>query len=311
MNKLGERINKYRTARGLSQLELSELLEVSRQSISKWETDAAVPELSKLVKMAEIFGITLDDLVLGKESESKEEEVITDIPEPTPEPAPLKEEKTFSKVKHGMGFMFLGVGILLGFLILILSGDIVGPIVCFLPFGVSAFFCLRQFRHAALWCAETWYVFIMGYFYFATGVDWDPHIMILIHLAELGLNLSTIMSFVFFFMLVGFVCLTVFAYRKDEIKLSRKKHIVFAVIAALALPLKSLASWLIYSFQINVLANGDTDYYLRVIYMNYRVLISIFEFLIDFAFIATFTACLVPTFYWVLGWFRRRKERSC
>lgn len=39
MNKLGERINKYRTARGLSQLELSELLEVSRQSISKWETE--------------------------------------------------------------------------------------------------------------------------------------------------------------------------------------------------------------------------------------------------------------------------------
>ena len=49
---LGERIYQYRSARGLSQLELSELLDVSRQSISKWETDVAVPELSKLVKMA-------------------------------------------------------------------------------------------------------------------------------------------------------------------------------------------------------------------------------------------------------------------
>lgn len=304
MNKLGERINKYRSARGLSQLELSELLEVSRQSISKWETDVAVPELAKLVKMAEIFGVTLDELVLGKEPEKHDEEV-PEVSEPAP--APVKEEKTYSRIKNGMGFMFLGVGILLSFFILLLSGDIVGPIVCFLPFGFSAFFCLKQFRHAALWCVETWYVFIMGYFHFATGIDWDPHILTLIHSAELGLNLSTIMSFVFFFMLVGFICFTVFAYRKDEIKLSRKKHIVLAIVTAVAIPLKSLVQWLIYEFQINVLAGGDSDYYLRVIYMNNRVLISIFEFLIDFAFIAAFTACLVPTFYWVLGLVKRKK----
>ena len=69
---LGERICKYRTACGLSQLELSELLDVSRQSVSKWETDVAVPELSKLVKMAEVFEISLDALVLGKEEDRGE-----------------------------------------------------------------------------------------------------------------------------------------------------------------------------------------------------------------------------------------------
>lgn len=299
MNKLGERINKYRTARGLSQLELSELLEVSRQSISKWETDVAVPDLAKLVKMAELFGISLDELVLGKVPEGEE---IKEEKEEVPEvPAPVKEEKPYSRIKSGMGFMFLGVGILLGFFILLMSGDIVGAIVCFMPFGVSAFFCLKQFRHAALWCAETWYVFIIGYFHFASGVDWNPRVAYLLLEGEDGLNLITVMSFVFFFMLVGFICLTVFAYRKDEIRLSKKNHIVLAVVTALALPIKSLVRWLIYEFQINVVANGDMDYYLRVIYMNNRVLISVFEFLIDFAFIATFTACLVPTFYWVVG----------
>ena len=46
MENLGEQIYKYRTAKGLSQLELAEALDVSRQSISKWETNVAVPELS-------------------------------------------------------------------------------------------------------------------------------------------------------------------------------------------------------------------------------------------------------------------------
>ena len=60
---LHETIYRLRTARNMSQLELAEALEVSRQSISKWETGAAVPELDKLVKLSDVFGITLDELV--------------------------------------------------------------------------------------------------------------------------------------------------------------------------------------------------------------------------------------------------------
>ena len=60
---LGQRICLYRTRRGMSQLELAERLEVSRQSISKWETDASVPELEKLVNLCEVFEVTLDELV--------------------------------------------------------------------------------------------------------------------------------------------------------------------------------------------------------------------------------------------------------
>ena len=62
---LHETIYALRTARGMSQLELAEALDVSRQSISKWETGAAVPELDKLVKLSDVFGITLDELVRG------------------------------------------------------------------------------------------------------------------------------------------------------------------------------------------------------------------------------------------------------
>ena len=63
---LGENIYNLRTEKNLSQGGLADALEVSRQSVSKWENNSAVPELDKLVKMAEIFGVTLDELVTGK-----------------------------------------------------------------------------------------------------------------------------------------------------------------------------------------------------------------------------------------------------
>ena len=69
---LHETIYRLRTARNMSQLELAEALEVSRQSISKWETGAAVPELDKLVRLSDVFGITLDELVRGREETSGE-----------------------------------------------------------------------------------------------------------------------------------------------------------------------------------------------------------------------------------------------
>ena len=56
---LGENIYRLRAEQNLSQGDLADALEVSRQSVSKWENNSAVPELEKLIKMAQIFGITI------------------------------------------------------------------------------------------------------------------------------------------------------------------------------------------------------------------------------------------------------------
>ena len=304
---LGERIYKYRSARGLSQFELSELLDVSRQSISKWETDVAVPELSKLIKMAELFEISLDALVLGKDDEVKEE--IKEEPAPATA-APIAEIRERSRLKTGFGFCFIGVGILISFLILLLAGDFLAAFILFVPFGASAFFCLKQFRHAALWCFESWYCFIAAYFYYATGSHWNAWLPRLIHFSELGIDIQTIISLLFFFLLVFFICMTVFVHRKEKFEFSKKKHIVLAAITAIAIPLKHLAMWFLQLFWFEVVANGDADYYARVIYMNYRALIQTLEFIVDLAFTVTFTACLVPTFYWLLGIIKNRKTNK-
>ena len=60
---LSDRILELRTGMGLSQGDLADRLEVSRQSVSKWETGQSVPDLDKIIKLADLFGVTVDELV--------------------------------------------------------------------------------------------------------------------------------------------------------------------------------------------------------------------------------------------------------
>lgn len=64
--KLSEKIITLRNRDQMSQGDLAEKLNVSRQSVSKWETGASIPDLDKLIAMSELFHVTLDEL--AKES---------------------------------------------------------------------------------------------------------------------------------------------------------------------------------------------------------------------------------------------------
>lgn len=70
---LGNSINKLRTNANMSQEQFADLFSVSQQSVQKWETDAATPELSKLVMIAKHFGVSLDALILGNGNRIVEE----------------------------------------------------------------------------------------------------------------------------------------------------------------------------------------------------------------------------------------------
>lgn len=60
---LGQRIQELRKNFGLSQEELGERMGVSRQAISKWEGDQAIPELDKLIALSKLFGLTVGQLL--------------------------------------------------------------------------------------------------------------------------------------------------------------------------------------------------------------------------------------------------------
>ena len=67
-----EKLLELRKQKGWSQEELGNNLDVSRQTISKWESGQSTPEMEKLVKISEIFEISLDELIIGIKNEVKD-----------------------------------------------------------------------------------------------------------------------------------------------------------------------------------------------------------------------------------------------
>jgi len=101
---LGENIYSNRTRCHLSQGDLADSLDVSRQSISKWENNAATPELDKLVRMCSIFDITLDELVFARSA--------TDTAA-TEQPAVIPHRPDMASMKRtAIGLILLSVGLL-------------------------------------------------------------------------------------------------------------------------------------------------------------------------------------------------------
>jgi phosphoglucosamine mutase len=60
---IGRKITQLRTAKGLSQEQLAEALDISRQSVSKWEMDQSLPQIDKVLQLADLFGISTDALL--------------------------------------------------------------------------------------------------------------------------------------------------------------------------------------------------------------------------------------------------------
>ena len=73
------RLYQLRKQKGFSQEELANRLNVSRQTVSKWEVGASTPDMEKLVAISDLFDVSLDMLIMGKEA-------------PAPEAAPAKSE---------------------------------------------------------------------------------------------------------------------------------------------------------------------------------------------------------------------------
>ncbi len=64
---MADRIQQLRKARGISQEELADRVGVSRQAVSKWESEQSVPDLNKVVLLSDYFGVTTDYLLKGIE----------------------------------------------------------------------------------------------------------------------------------------------------------------------------------------------------------------------------------------------------
>ncbi|MCI2105496.1 MAG: helix-turn-helix domain-containing protein [Intestinimonas sp.] len=163
---LGQTIRDLRNQRKMSQSDLAEVLAVSRQSISKWETDSSVPEIDKLVRMSELFGVTLDELIKGK------------LPDGPGEKSQAASEKETKRKEGGgaahrtAGVILLCFGALITLLFFLLPGGL-GGLLFALPFLLCGVICLAVHRRAGLWCAWGSYLCVDLYLRYATGITWQ------------------------------------------------------------------------------------------------------------------------------------------
>lgn len=122
------RLYQLRKQKGLSQEELANRLNVSRQTVSKWEVGDSTPDMEKLIAMSDLFDVSLDKLVMGKEDEEKssqttKSELVT----------VLNEKVLTSKNKKKAKSVLKIVGIIIGAILLI---DVISMIIYFAVNGI-------------------------------------------------------------------------------------------------------------------------------------------------------------------------------
>ena len=92
---LGEKLRKLRIARQLSQEQLAEKLQVSRQAISKWELGESMPDTENLILLSKFYGVSIDYLLLNELNISSELET--------------KRSRSFPIFIFGMGGLVIGL----------------------------------------------------------------------------------------------------------------------------------------------------------------------------------------------------------
>jgi len=98
---IGERLLNLRKEKHLSQEEVAEKLKVTRQTISKWETDVSTPDFDKIAPLCELYGITADELLTGNISDKEERKTDAIVPE--------NRKKKATGISLGILFYFIAV----------------------------------------------------------------------------------------------------------------------------------------------------------------------------------------------------------
>lgn len=159
---LGETIYRLRTEKNLSQGDLAEMLEVSRQSISKWENNSAVPDLEKIIKLSETFEVSLDELVKGEEA-SRRTETVNNISQEKVKEAGFPPRKIAGTILFCMAFVVV-------MFFLVAGGGLAGLIFT-LPFLSCGILCFALKKNVGLWCTWDLYVLFDIYMAYATGIS--------------------------------------------------------------------------------------------------------------------------------------------
>ncbi len=110
--KLSKKLVSLRKKKRLSQMELAEMLQVSRQAISKWETGKAVPSIENLKCLSELYQISMDDLISSEET-IQMTDCISTINEESMKSKENKKKEDWNTKKLSIIFVSIIIGIFL------------------------------------------------------------------------------------------------------------------------------------------------------------------------------------------------------
>lgn len=243
---LGEKIYTLRTEKGMSQTDLAEALDVSRQSISKWETDASTPELDKLVKLSEIFAVSLDELVLDKRSQ------------PTQIPQPRSQNQRPSLARKIAGTILLCFGTVV-WLMITLLGDFLSGLLFSSPFVLCGLVLLCKRRFPGLWCGWVIYLCVDIFLRYATGINASDAFLPVVYAYSTPIHMAVAWGLVAVF--GGLTLATCLCYRKDPMENTNRN--LFYTIGLWVLFV--LSHFLLVPFH-NVVVVPDMTIYIRFAY---------------------------------------------
>ena len=245
---LGERIYRLRTEKNLSQGDLAERLEVSRQSVSKWENDNAVPDLEKIIALSEIFEVSLDELVKGKTTGVEKTD---NKPQKQQEDNTAVVENSFPPRKIA-GIILLCMAFITLLFCTMLGGALSGLVFC-LPFLVCGIFCFVLKRNVGLWCTWAVYFLLDVFMSYATGISRSAVILTLKWTPEMNYG-RLLFAWGLLLVLCGIIAVTVIRLGKKPFSTENKGQ------------KKLIVAWsVLVFFQIITMLWGRSEVYMYIL----------------------------------------------
>lgn len=286
---LGEKIYNLRTQNNLSQGDLAEKLGVSRQSISKWENNSAVPDLEKIIKLSDIFGVSIDSMIKGgysaegntvkedvKPQESTKVEYVKII-----EKQPMEGRKI-------AGIILLCMAFVITFGILFLAGSL-GVIIYAAPFILCGIICFIVKSNTGLWCCWTLYIVAEIFLRYATGINISLVKFTFQYTPEMN-YMRLIIAWVWLVLMAALVVYTVFKLKNKPVK------------EMLALKRKLVAGWTVYLTVSAVRFMLNRYFWQSVILpliMNNGALYMAVNMVLDIALLVAFTMLAADTIRYI------------
>lgn len=141
----GEKITKLRKESNYTQEQLADILKVSRQSVSKWESDMAYPETDKLISLANLFKCSTDYLLKDECTTATDN----------------SKTESISNHQRIIGYILLAVSLIFGILTLLLAKDeesLILALIMTATLLTCSLICLFVRQKAGYWCAWTAFV---------------------------------------------------------------------------------------------------------------------------------------------------------